>query len=198
MEVIEFQQKLLMDKKRVFELLKLDANVFKAANRVNCSTSYSSLLIVGTDDGLYTGAERVSVSSDLEEVPPKFTKVLNLEKVTQVDVLPDHDMLVVLADRNLFTFTLDVLDIDGHHDSGASRKGKKIGSHVSFFKQGVCAERTLVCAVKSTSLTATIKVLEPVGLGGSKLRGKLGKLFRTTNDSLRVFKVSCFTARYCI
>jgi hypothetical protein len=188
MDAIESQQQLLMDKKRIFELLRLDANVFKLSNRVNCSTSYSSLLILGTDDGLYTGPERVSTSSELEEVPPKFTKVINLEKIMQVDVLPDHDMLVVLADRNLFTFTLDVLDAEGPHDS-ASRKGKKIGSHVSFFKQGVCAERTLVCAVKSTSLTATIKVLEPVGLGGSRLRGKLGKLFRTTNDSLRVFKV---------
>ena len=69
-----------------------------------------------------------------------------------------------------------------------TRKGKKIGSNVSFFKQGMCSERNLVCAVKSTTLTATIKVLEPVGLGISNLRGKIGKLFRATNDSLRVFK----------
>lgn len=95
-----------------------------------------------------------------------------------------------MTERTLYTFPLDVLDVDEFHEPINHRKGKKIGSHVSFFRQGVCSERTLVCAVKSTTLTATIKVFEPVGLGGNKLRGKLGKLFRTTNDSLRVYKVS--------
>ena len=96
-----------------------------------------------------------------------------------------------MIDRTIFTFTLDILDTSDPDPHIAQRRGKKIGTHVSFFKQGICSERTLVCAVKSTSLTATIKVLEPVGLGGNKLRGKFGKLFLTTNDSLRVYKVPC-------
>ncbi len=83
-----------------------------------------------------------------------------------------------------------MFDLDEGEAATWARRGKKIGSHVSFFKQGVCADRTLVCAVKSTTLTATIKVLEPMGLGVSNLRGKIGKLFRATNDSLRVFKVA--------
>ena len=73
--------------------------------------------------------------------------------------------------------------------SGVIKKGKKIGSNVSFFKLGVCSERTLISAVKSSSLSATIKLIEPVGLGGNKLKGKFGRLFKATNDTLRVYKV---------
>ena len=53
---------------------------------------------------------------------------------------------------------------------------KKIGSNVTFFRQGVCNNMALVCTVKSTALTATIKVLAPVGLGVSNLHGKIGKV----------------------
>lgn len=42
--------------------------------------------------------------------------------------------------------------------------------------------------MKSTTLTATVKVLEPVGLGVTNLRGKLGRFFRAPNEPLRVFK----------
>lgn len=68
------------------------------------------------------------------------------------------------------------------------RRAKKIATSVSFFKHGICAERSLICAVKSTSLTATIKVLEPVGLGVTNLRGKLGRLFKAPNEPFRVYK----------
>lgn len=66
---------------------------------------------------------------------------------------------------------------------------KKIGSAVTFFRQGICNNVALVCTVKSTALTATIKVMAPVGLGVSNLHGKIGKMFRTTNEGLRLEKV---------
>ncbi|KAJ3195990.1 RHO1 GDP-GTP exchange protein 2, partial [Irineochytrium annulatum] len=53
---------------------------------------------------------------------------------------------------------------------------------------GVCTDRTLLCAVRTAPLTSTVKVFEPVGLGNSKRRGKLGKLFMGSSDSLRLFK----------
>ena len=82
-----------------------------------------------------------------------------------------------------------MLDESEEIAAGAIKKAKKIGTNVSFFKLGVCSERTLISAVKSTSLSATIKLLEPVGLGVNKLKGKFGRLFKSSNDILRVYKV---------
>jgi hypothetical protein len=95
----------------------------------------------------------------------------------------------LISDRTLYSFKLDILDIPEKDTSMGTWKGKKIGMNVSFFKVGVCAERTLICCVKSSSLSATIKLLEPVGLGANKLKGKFGRLFKSSNDSLRVYKV---------
>jgi hypothetical protein len=65
---------------------------------------------------------------------------------------------------------------------------KKIGTTVTFFRQGVCNNMTMVCTVKSTALTATVKVMEPVGLGTSTLNGKIGRMFGTSNEALRLKK----------
>ena len=96
---------------------------------------------------------------------------------------------ILIEDRNLFSVTLDVLDNPENDSAAGITKWKKIGTNVSFFKLGVCSERTLISAVKSSSLSATIKLLEPVGLGGNKLKGKFGRLFKSSSDSLRVYKV---------
>ena len=68
-------------------------------------------------------------------------------------------------------------------------RAKKIGSAITFFRQGICNNVALVCTVKSTALTATIKVMAPIGLGVSNLHGKIGKMFKTTNEGLRLEKV---------
>jgi hypothetical protein len=72
------------------------------------------------------------------------------------------------------------------------KKSKKVADGITFFKVGVCAERTLVCAVKSAPLSSTVKVYEPVGLGTNKRRGKLGKLFRGVQDLMKLYKVKIF------
>ena len=176
---ITAQKAKLTETKSKFEIITLADRVFPLLNRVNASTTYQGRLILGTESGLFVRPE-----FEDEENPSSFVKVLDVEKVMQVDVLPDYDMLLVLADRTFLSFPLEMLN----QSDDSNRKGKKIGSSVSFFKLGVCSDRTFVCAVKSTTLTATVKVLEPVGLGVTNLRGKLGKLFRAPNEPLRVFK----------
>ncbi|XJO72365.1 hypothetical protein BDV3_003492 [Batrachochytrium dendrobatidis] len=188
-DAIEKQKTILSERKKRFEIVSLVSSGFPVSNRINCSISYLDRLILGTDFGLFVGTEYPTSTDLLTELNEnRFVKVIDLERIVQVDVLPNNDNLLVLSDKTLLSFPLQVLNISEVDTTGAGYKGKKIGSHVSFFKQGICAERTLVCAVKSTALTATIKVLEPVGLGVNNLRGKIGKLFRATNDALRVYK----------
>eukprot|EP00842_Homolaphlyctis_polyrhiza_P000294 jgi/Hompol1/1265/HPOL_002670-RA len=188
-DAIEKQKLALTERKKKFTTTTLVNNGFHISNRINCLLVYGDRLILGTDVGLFIGTEHAAGQLESSgQLGGRFVKVVDLERVTQIDILPNYDMLLVLADKNLLSFPMQILDFTEAEASSSSRKGKKIGSQVSFFKQGVCTERTVVCAVKSTALTATIKVLEPVGLGVSNLKGKIGKLFRGTSDSLRVYK----------
>lgn len=71
------------------------------------------------------------------------------------------------------------------------KRAKRIASHISFFKAGVCVGKTLVCVVKSSPLSSTIKALEPID---QNVRGQrkptFRKLLQGGNDTLRVFKAS--------
>jgi hypothetical protein len=185
-EAIEKQQLALIEKKKKFEMFSLIRTGFTRLNPINCSCAYQNQLIVGTDNGLYIGAPTRSSVMDLTN--QNFSKVLDLERIVQVDVLPKIDILLVLADKTLLSYPLRQVMELGEGSTSEKLRPKKIGSTVTFFRQGVCNNMTLVCTVKSTALTATVKVMEPVGLGISNLNGKIGKMFKTSNESLRLKK----------
>lgn len=69
------------------------------------------------------------------------------------------------------------------------KRGKRIASHTSFFKAGVCLNRTLVCVVKTSALSTTVKAFEPIH---QNVRGKnkptFRKLLQGGNDTLRLFR----------
>jgi hypothetical protein len=86
------------------------------------------------------------------------------------------------------TFPLDALDPSD--PSAGLKKAKRISSHTSFFKAGVCLGRTLVCVVKSSALSTTIKTLEPLDQNQrSRNKPTFKKLLQGGNETLRVFKV---------
>jgi hypothetical protein len=95
---------------------------------------------------------------------------------------------LLFAERSVLTFPLDALESDD--PAGGMKRMKRISSHTSFFKAGQCLGRTLVCVVKASSLSSTIKTLEPID---QNVRGKnkptFKKLLQGGNDTLKVFKV---------
>ena len=140
-------------------------------------------MIYGTDEGVYF--------SNLRD--PKLrepVKVINLVDVTQVDVIEDFQLLVVLHERSVSTFPLDCLD--PNDPNAALKRGKRISSHTSFFKTGICLGKMLVAVVKSSTLSSTIKVLEPVdqAMRGKKQQGSFMKRLNGGNEALKLFKVS--------
>lgn len=101
-DAIEKQQQLLAEQKRKFEIYSLVTKGFPRQNPINCSCTCQSQIIIGTDNGLFisTFSTRTS-NNDLSY--PRFTKVLDLERIFQVDVIPKIDILLVLA--GIFTLT---------------------------------------------------------------------------------------------
>jgi len=114
-------------------------------------------------------------------------KVLALLDVAQVDILEEYQLLIVLSERQVITFPLEALDPTD--PMAGLKRAKRISSHTSFFKAGVCLGKTLVCVVKASALSSTIKTLEPID---QKIRGKnkptFRKLLQGGHDTLRVFK----------
>lgn len=93
---------------------------------------------------------------------------------------------MVLSNKSLVSYNLSALDAN---EPGLGRRPKKIQSHCNFFKAGICLGRHLVCAVKSSALSTTIKVYEPNdAITKTKKQKGLGKMFGGGQDELRPFK----------
>ncbi|KAL4061872.1 CNH-domain-containing protein [Scleroderma citrinum] len=181
MESIMKQQELLRERSMIFETVTVSEGFFAASNKVNCAAPFGGgrHIAYGTDDGVYL--------SDLREPNREPVKVLALLDVSQVDVLEDYQLLIVLSERQVVTFPLDALD--AKDPTSGLRRAKRISSHTSFFKAGMCLGKVLVCVVKSSPLSSTIKALEPID---QNIRGRskptFRKLLQGGNDTLKLFK----------
>ena len=87
------------ESKKKFELTTLNDGFFARSNPVNCACYYKYHLIIGTDSGLFVGIHSDSNATPLSGsyVNLSFVKVLELEKIHQVDVITKIDNLLVLA-----------------------------------------------------------------------------------------------------
>ncbi|CAK5283232.1 unnamed protein product [Mycena citricolor] len=180
MENIIKQQTAMRERSLVFDTIALSEGFF-GANKVNCAAPFSGgrRIVYGTDDGVYI--------SDLRELHKDPVKVLALLDVSQVDVLEDYQLLIVLSERLVMTFPLEALD--ANDPTAGLKRAKRIATHTSFFKAGYCLGRVIVCVVKSTQLSSTFKALEPIE---QNVRGRakptFKKLLQGGNDTLRPFK----------
>lgn len=180
-ENITKQQELLKEKSTVFETVTVSEGFFTGANKVTCAAPFGGgrYIVYGTDDGVYL--------TDLRERNRDPVKVLALLDVSQVDVLEDYQLLIVLSERQVITFPLDALD--PKDPTAGLRRAKRISSHTSFFKAGICLGKVLVCVVKSSPLSSTIKTLEPID---QSIRGRSKPTFRKFlqggNDTLKLFR----------
>lgn len=138
-------------------------------------------LIYGTDEGVYFS----NLRDDKLREP---VKVISLADVTQVDVIEDFQLLIVLHERTVTSFPLDCLD--PNDPTAALKRGKKIASHTSFFKSGICLGKVLVAVVKSSTLSSTIKVFEAIDQSnrGKKQQASFMRRLNGANEALKLFK----------
>ncbi|KAL1889830.1 RHO1 GDP-GTP exchange protein 2 [Ceratocystis pirilliformis] len=180
LEFIDTSQVRLRGRADFFTETIISYNFFGVGNHVNCVTPFDGgrKLIYGTDNGIYMSDRK------LKDAQPR--RVLEAFSVTQIDVLEEYSMLLVLSNKSLVLYNLSALD---PNEQAASRRPRKIQSHCNFFKTGICMGRHLVCCVKSSALSTTIKVYEPndAASKGKKQKG-LGKMFSAGQDDLKPFK----------
>ncbi|KAI8048776.1 CNH domain-containing protein [Gilbertella persicaria] len=196
---IEGQRKALVEKHKVFNVQPINENFFSTFNKVNCTAVFENgrSLVLGGDQGVYLKKEG---SGD------ELIRILAMDKVSQIDILEQSNLILVLADKILYTYSLDTLLST---ESGMKR-GRKISSHVSFFKVGKIldksatsattqedhvtaegVEKTLVCFVRNNAMTSTIRALEPYETTKENQKKKnknLSRLIRGNNEALKAYK----------
>lgn len=202
LESIDKQQGILRERSCVFVTESITEGYFSGLRKINCISPYGMSLLPLTDTSgliscvdngnrmIYGTDEGVYFSNLRDDKLREPVKVINLLDVTQVDVIEEFQLLIVLHERSVTTFPLDCLD--PNDANAALKRGKRISSHTSFFKSGICLGKMLVAVVKSSTLSSTIKVLEPVDLTmrGKKPQGSFMRRLNVKDDALKLFKVS--------
>jgi hypothetical protein len=100
-------------------------------------------------------------------------------------VLEEYQLLLVLSAKSLLSYPLSALD---PNEPALGKRSKKIQSHCNFFKTGISLGRHLVCCVKSSALSTTIKVFEPNDSMSKAKKQKGFKMFNSGQDELKAFK----------
>ena len=90
-------------------------------------------------------------------------QVITVSRVTQIAVLEDFSLFLVLADKSLIAYHLDIVcPVSGHQPRNDSlgRAPQKISGNreVGFFATGRMKDRTLVFYKKRDGLSSTFKV----------------------------------------
>lgn len=127
--------------------------------RVQCASLFQKrdgveVLMIGTDDGVYTNYH-----------DHQWTRILPLQRVTQLAVLEEFGVLTVLADKVLIAYTLDDLLLGSEsRDRFIRRPPQKLSGNkdVGFFEVGIMKSRTLVIYKKKDNGNSVFKCLEPV------------------------------------
>jgi hypothetical protein len=102
-----------------------------------------------------------------------------MSRVTQIEVLEDFSLGLIIADKSLIAYHLDILAPVSNfpapiHDSPRRAPQKLSGARdVSFFATARMKDRTLVFYKKREGLSSTFKVLEPVFQKSSEKKSKL-------------------------
>ncbi|KMP03930.1 Rho1 guanine nucleotide exchange factor 1 [Coccidioides immitis RMSCC 2394] len=183
-ELVEGQQRKLREhSSNFYSKTVLCEGFFTAVNRVNCLVPIDGgrKLVYGTDNGIYL-SERWP-----KDKSAKPKRVLDATAVTQIDTLEEYQLMLVLANKTLSSYPLEALDVhDGQNP--LVRRPKKIQGHANFFKSGIGLGRHLVCSVKTSALSSTIKVFEPMENLAKGKKKPLTKMFQSGQDALKPFK----------
>lgn len=154
-------------------------------SKVNCTASFTfggkQLTIAGLNHGLYVR----------DESKKAWVRCLDLTKITQIEVIPDYDLLLVLSDRTLIYYHLDqILSLAVTQAPGGIRKlgrdsniagfALSRSKEVAYFATGYMAtglvEKRHLLFYKTKDLEQPLKrisvleVLEPIKERGSQNR----------------------------
>ena len=140
-----------------------------------CCRTFQEYIFLGTEAGMYVAKESAP------GVKPRWTDeglrlVLEVSKISQVEIIEKHDILLVLSGKGLsccyeknradkVDHLLTVYPLSAILDSLTSTekpklKGEKLASGVAFFRSSELQEKQIICIVKSGAFLSSFKVYQ--------------------------------------
>ena len=116
-------------------------------------------------------------------------QAISMTRITQVAVLEEFNLFLLISDKSLIAYHLDVITAGPTSTVDSSRKApqKLSGSRdVGFFVAGRMKDRTLVFYKKRDNLSSNFKVLEPIYQKSSE-RKRAGYFKRGSTEFFREF-----------
>ncbi|OZJ06270.1 hypothetical protein BZG36_00791 [Bifiguratus adelaidae] len=139
---------------QVFERRVLSESTFGiTTGKVVCSVPFTTtdgtrMIAVGTDIGVWAGLEGSG----------NFRKTdLNVTNVTQMEVIEENHLFLVLENKVLWAYPIDALI-----SSQFANTRQKIKDSINYFNVGVCNNKTLIVPMKKRNTMSTFKAYEPV------------------------------------
>lgn len=128
--------------------------------------------VLATDAGVYVGHTGRS---------SKPHKILAMDRVAQVQVLEEAQLLLILADKTLYEYSLDVVNNKPEEQPA----GRPVQSHVPHFHVGSSLGRKLVCIPRvTTPLNTNITLFEPSRPNQLERNNRfLGKIVKKSSSS---------------
>ena len=155
--------------------------------QVNCAITFNQpfgkrMVAVGTDFGVFISEYGQARS---------WIRAITITHVTQIAVLEDFSLFIIIADKSLIAYHLEtVCPVGGNGASTDSRRApQKLSGNrdVGFFAVGRQKDRTLVFYKKKDGISSTFKVLEPVYQKSVSTTRSRFAIKRGTTDYFRDF-----------
>jgi hypothetical protein len=139
---------------------------------VNCACAFTSfgksLIAIGTDYGVY-----ISEASN----PRGWTRSVQISRVTQIAVLEEFSVCLLIADRSLISYPLDVIapvsNFPAPSHDNPRRAPQRLAKDVAFFATARMKDRTLLFYKRKEGMHNTFKVLEPVFQKATEKKSRL-------------------------
>ncbi|PLN79789.1 CNH domain-domain-containing protein [Aspergillus taichungensis] len=157
---------------------------------VHCATVFEQpagrrMCAIGTDYGVYLSAY---------DDPRGWTRAIPIIRVTQITVFEEFNLFLLIADKSLIAYHLDVVcpasGVASQTTADSARRApqKLSGAReVGFFAAGHMKDRTLVMYKKRDGLSSTFKVLEPVLQKSASSRNRFFTSRRAQTDFFREY-----------
>jgi hypothetical protein len=117
-----------------------------------------------------------------------------MNRVTQIDILEDFSICLIIADKSLIAYHLDVIvpvsNFPAPNQDSPRRAPQKLSGakDVGFFATARMKDRTLVFYKKREGLSSTFKVLEPVLQKSTEKKSKLFGRGRLSGGATEFFR----------
>ncbi|OLN96382.1 Rho1 guanine nucleotide exchange factor 3 [Colletotrichum chlorophyti] len=155
--------------------------------QVNCACGFNafgkSIIAIGTDYGVWI--------SDATN-PRGWMRSVQTSRVTQIAVLEEFSVCLIIADRSLVAYPLDVIapvsNFPAPSHDNPRRAPQRLAKDVAFFATARMKERMLVFFKRKEGMHNTFKVLEPVFQKSTEKRTRLfggRKALGGSTDSFR-------------